>query len=117
MPPHAGYSGGPPDAGYGGGTPNPRKESADSARIAAPSAIVARMMIVAATLGRMWRTMIRAWPQPTARAASTYVPWAIAIVAPRITRELTAAMMIASESTTLKSPGPSTAITDRTMTR
>ncbi len=42
-----------PHDGYGGGTPKPRKDSADSARIAEPSPIVARMMIVAATFGRM----------------------------------------------------------------
>src|SRR5262249_7981243 len=40
-----------PHEGEGGGTPKPRKESADSARIAAPRPMVARMMIVAATLG------------------------------------------------------------------
>jgi len=45
------------------------------------------------------------------------VVWATAIVAPRITRELTAAMMTASESTTLRSPGPRTAMTESTITR
>src|SRR5207244_10937921 len=75
-----------PHDGKGGGTPKPRNESADSARVTAPSPIVARMMIVAVTLGRIWRGVVRAWPQPSARAASTWVPWATAIVAPRVTR-------------------------------
>lgn len=60
-----------PHDGHGGGTPKPRNESAYSARIAAPRPIVARMMIVAITFGRMWRRMTRVWPQPSARAAST----------------------------------------------
>src|SRR5438128_11466052 len=107
----------PPHDGKGGGTPKPRNESDDSARIVAPSAIGARMMIVAMTLGRMWRTMMRAWPQPSARAASTYVDWATAIAAPRITRELIAAMRMASATTRLRSPGPRTAMTERTITR
>src|SRR5262249_58776892 len=54
----------PPHAGYGGGTPNPRNESADSARMAGPRPIVARMMIVAGRLCGLWRTPIRPGPQP-----------------------------------------------------
>src|SRR5256714_8457946 len=57
-----------PHDGKGGGTPKPRNESDDSARIVAPSPIVARMMIVAMTLGRMWRAMKRPWPPPRPRA-------------------------------------------------
>src|SRR2546425_10029599 len=58
-----------PHDGKGGGTPKPRNESADSARVTAPSPIVARMMIVAVTLGRIWRGGGGARPQPRARAA------------------------------------------------
>src|SRR5262249_11284512 len=49
-----------PHDGYGGGTPKPRNDSADSARMTAPSPIVARMMMVATTFGSRWRTMMRA---------------------------------------------------------
>src|SRR5436190_24388371 len=62
-----------PHDGKGGGTPKPRNESADSARVTAPSPMVARMMTVAVTLGRIWRVMIRAWPPPSPRAAPTQV--------------------------------------------
>jgi len=79
--------------------------------------MVASTMIVGMTLGRMWRTITRRCGHPVAYAASTYVCPATARVAPRITRELVAAMMSASESTTLRSPGPRTAITDRMITR
>ncbi len=61
--------------------------------------------------------MMRVWPQPMARAASTYVCCMAPSVAPRITRELVAAISTASEMTTLPSPGPSTAMTDRMMIR
>src|SRR5687768_9142770 len=106
-----------PHDGCGGGTPKPRNESADSARMMAPRPMVARMMMVAATLGRMWRRMMRGWPQPVARAASTYALDMTASVAPRITRELLAATMTLSARITLSWPGPSTAITDRMMMR
>src|SRR5207247_414637 len=95
-----------PHDGKGGGTPKPRNESADSARIAAPRPIVARMMIVAMRFGTIWRAMMRAWPQPSARAASTYVDWATAVAAPRITRELAAAVGPASETPRVRRPGP-----------
>ncbi len=49
--------------------------------------------MVATTFGRMCRTMIRVWPQPMARAASTKECWATAMVVPRITRELVAVMI------------------------
>src|SRR2546428_1875131 len=61
-----------PHDGKGGGTPKPRNESADSARVTAPSPIVARMMIVAVTLGRIWRAVRPGWappPPPPAPAA------------------------------------------------
>jgi hypothetical protein len=41
----------PPHDGYGGGMPNPRNDSPDSARMTVPSPIVARIRIVAITLG------------------------------------------------------------------
>src|SRR5262249_20946651 len=106
-----------PHDGYGGGTPKPRNESADSARMTAPRPIVARMMIVAATFGSKWRTMMRACPQPMARAASTNWLCITLSVAPRITREFVAAAMMATEMMRLSRPGPSTAITDKMMTR
>src|SRR5206468_6521909 len=62
-----------PHDGKGGGTPKPRNESADSARVTAPSPIVARMMIVAVTLGRIWRVVIRPGPQPGGAAAAAEV--------------------------------------------
>src|SRR3989442_15631319 len=55
-----------PHDGKGGGTPKPRNESADSARVTAPSPIGARMMIVAVTLGRIWRGGGRPGAQPAA---------------------------------------------------
>src|SRR2546425_13331231 len=58
-----------PHDGKGGGTPKPRNESADSARVTAPSPIVARMMIVAVTLGRIWRGGVRRGPHPGRPAA------------------------------------------------
>src|SRR5438046_2446967 len=61
--------------------------------------------------------MIRAWPQPMARAASTNWLCITPRVAPRITRELVAAAMMATEMIRFSRPGPSTAITDRMMTR
>src|SRR5262249_26816437 len=106
-----------PHDGYGGGTPKPRNESADSARMTAPSPIVARMMIVAATFGSTWRTMMRVWPQPMARAASTNWFCITPSAAPRMTRELVAAAMMATETMRFSRPGPSTAITERMMTR
>src|SRR3989442_5657680 len=60
-----------PHDGKGGGTPKPRNESADSARVTAPSPIVARMMIVAVTLGRIWRGVIPTRPPPPGAAAPT----------------------------------------------
>ena len=41
----------PPQDGYGAGIPKPRNDSPDSARITVPRPIVARMRIVAITLG------------------------------------------------------------------
>ena len=73
--------------------------------------------MVAVTFGSRWRTMMRACPQPMARAASTYVCCIAVSVAPRITREFVAASNSASERTTLSRPGPRTAITDRMMIR
>src|SRR5262249_42488697 len=106
-----------PHDGYGGGTPKPRNESADSARITAPSPIVARMMIVAATFGSTWRTEIRGWPEPIARAAPAERACITLSAAPRITRELVAAAMIATDTMRFSRPGPSTAITERMITR
>src|SRR5437870_10896890 len=65
-----------PHDGKGGGTPKPRNESADSARVTAPSPIVARMMIVAVTLGRIWRGLLQAGPPASGRPASPSGPWA-----------------------------------------
>src|SRR5687768_3983890 len=106
-----------PHDGYGGGTPKPRKDSADSARMTAPRPIVARMMMVAAMLGSRWRTMILAWPQPIARAASMYWLSISASVAPRMTREFVAVPRTASDRMTFRRPGPRTAMTDRMMMR
>src|SRR2546428_5359443 len=62
-----------PHDGKGGGTPKPRNESADSARVTAPSPIVARMMIVAVTLGRIWRAVMTRGPRPAAARAPAAV--------------------------------------------
>src|SRR5437763_46882 len=43
----------PPQVGAGGGTPSPRKLSADSARMTAPTRVVKRTMTGAMMLGRM----------------------------------------------------------------
>src|SRR5919109_1937163 len=80
-----------PHDGYGGGTPKPRNDSADSARMTAPSPMVARMMIVLATLGSTYRSRTRAWLQPMARAASKYAFCAMPRVAPRMMRDAPAA--------------------------
>src|SRR2546425_5759916 len=77
-----------PHDGKGGGTPKPRNESADSARVTAPSPIVARMMIVAVTLGRIWRVGVRGGPQPSARAPPPQVPPAPPPVPPPVPRAL-----------------------------
>src|SRR5919106_1431588 len=61
----------PPHDGYGGGMPKPRNDSPDSARITVPRPIVARMRMVASTLGSTYRSTIRRCPAPSARAAST----------------------------------------------
>src|SRR5260370_25242086 len=61
----------PPQDGYGGGIPKPRNESADSARITAPSPMVARMRIVGITVGSTYSITMRRWLAPSARAAST----------------------------------------------
>ena len=107
----------PPHEGYGGGTPKPRKDRADSARIALPRPIVARMMIGAATFGSTWRARIRRWPQPSARAPSTYGLPTTATVALRITREAPAAPATPRARITFSRPGPKTAISERTMIR
>src|SRR5437870_13483579 len=70
-----------PHDGKGGGTPKPRNESADSARVTAPSPIVARMMIVAVTLGRIWRGVVPSGPQAGGRAAPSEGARGPAIVA------------------------------------
>src|SRR5437879_108782 len=80
-----------PHDGYGGGMPKPRNDSADSARITVPSPMVARMMIVAITLGSTYSSTMRRWPDPTARAASTYGFAITDNAAPRITRDALAA--------------------------
>src|SRR2546428_11598566 len=59
----------PPHDGYGGGAPKPRNDSADSARVAAPRAVGAGVMMGAVTVGNRWRTVMRACPQPLARPA------------------------------------------------
>ena len=73
--------------------------------------------MVGTTFGRTCRRTTRRCPAPTARAASTWGCCATVMVAPRITRELVAAVMTASERITFSRPGPSTAMTDSTMTR
>src|SRR5207247_9555627 len=60
-----------PHDGSGGWVPTPRNVAEDSMRIALPNQIDAMIRMGAVTLGRMWRTMIRRWRQPIARAAST----------------------------------------------
>jgi len=60
----------PPHVGYGGGTPSPRNDRLASVRITVESPVVATMMIVGSTLGRMWVAVIRACPAPAARAPS-----------------------------------------------
>jgi hypothetical protein len=60
-----------PQDGVGGCTPMPRKESADSVRIAPATPRVAATRTGASVLGRMCRKMMRASPAPCARAAAT----------------------------------------------
>src|SRR5205823_1431900 len=61
-----------PHAAVGSWTPRPRKESDDSRRMAWPRNAVSMMRYGAMTLGSMCRMMMRAFPNPAARAASTY---------------------------------------------
>src|SRR5690348_6125477 len=56
----------------GGCTPNPRNDSVDSVTMAAAIARVAFTRIGPIVLGRRWRTMMRVFDAPDARAASTY---------------------------------------------
>ncbi len=60
-----------PQVGVGGWIPNPRKESADSARMAVAMSRVTLTMTGPMAFGSMWENMIRRFDAPAARAAST----------------------------------------------
>ena len=59
----------PPQLGTEIGRPNPRKLSAASLMITAPTLMVNTMMIGAPILGRTWRTSVRHLVLPIASAA------------------------------------------------
>ena len=60
-----------PQEGSGGGMPTPRKPSAASSRIALATISGKNTITVEIRLGRISENMIRRWPAPCARAAST----------------------------------------------
>lgn len=72
----------------GGWIPKPRKLKPVSARIAVPTLSAVSMISSDATLGRMWRTMIRPLRTPMYRAATTNSRERRLIVIPRTMREL-----------------------------
>src|SRR5262250_3426807 len=106
-----------PQDGRGGGTPRPRKESEDSARMTPPSPMVATMITVASRFGTTWRSTMRRCGVPMARADSMYGFSITESAAPRITRALEAATRIDRERMRFKSPGPSTAMRERMITK
>src|SRR6476619_3539592 len=75
-----------PQAGTGSCTPRPRYDRDASAKTAWPTNAVTMMRNGAITLGTMWQRIIRAWPNPRARAASTYGVSLIARADERTTR-------------------------------
>ena len=59
-----------PQVGISGETPTPKKDRDASMMMANPSVMVPSTIYEATTLGRMWRSMMRAEPAPMAVAAS-----------------------------------------------
>src|SRR5712691_13473367 len=60
-----------PHDGVGGDIPTPKKESADSSKISEPTSIAVRTKTSGNALGRMCRTIIRAFDAPDTRPAAT----------------------------------------------
>ena len=60
-----------PQVGMSDGKPRPRKDSVDSAMMAAATSIVPATITGPTALGRMWRTTWRSAGAPRLRAAST----------------------------------------------
>ena len=58
-----------PQDGVGGRMPNPRKLSADSSKMIAPTSIAARTKMSGSTFGRMCRNMMRRSRAPIVCAA------------------------------------------------
>ncbi len=74
-----------PQLGVGGWMPKPRNDSVLSTRIASATTSVAFTMIGPMQFGSTWRTMMRVFDAPIARAASTNSRSRRASVAPRTT--------------------------------
>ena len=73
--------------------------------------------MVAITLGSTYRSMMRAGPAPSARAASMYGCCITERVAPRMTREVPAALRMDRARIRFSRPGPSAASRESTITR